>query len=148
MLPRLIRHRQYLPYCFEALFYLTLSKILVLCRPLNTYVAKLGVAQCETLKSDTHAYKYELAAIRLALRVVPAYLPWRSVCLDQALAAQRMLSRRGLQNTLYFGVALSQDRSLLAHAWVRSGDQWIVGYQPHMNYQVVGSYADFGLNGD
>lgn len=143
MLSRLIQHRRYLPYCFEALFYLAISKFWVLFRSSNIYVAKLGVAQCETLKSDTRAHYSQLMAIRLALRVVSAHVPWRSVCLDQAIAAQRMLSRRGLQSTFYFGVARGEDASILAHAWVRSGQQWIVGYQSAMKYHIVNSYAQF-----
>lgn len=143
MLSRMIRYRHYLPYCFEALFYLALSKFWILCRPFNAYTSKLGVTQCETLKSDMQIHEKELTAIRLALRTVSLYLPWHSACLDQALAAQRLLSRRGLPCTFYFGVARGQDYTLLAHAWIRSGNQWIIGYQPEMNYYVVASYATF-----
>ena len=143
VLLKIIRHRHYLPCCFEALIYLVICKLWIICRPFNSYAKKFGVAQCETLKSEMTSRQHELNAIRLALRVVPHYLPWKSVCLDQAMAAQRMVVRRGIQSTLYFGMARVEDQSLMAHAWLRSGNKWIVGYQPNMIYSIVGAYAWF-----
>lgn len=51
-----------------------------------------------------------------------------------------MLKKRQLQYTLYFGIA-KIDQETVAHAWIRSGQHWIVGYQPHIQYAVVGVYA-------
>ena len=141
MLRRIFRHQKYLPYCFEALGYLALCKWLIVCRPFQRYVKNYGVAHCETLQEALPLAKETILAIRLALRVVPVYLPWKSKCLDQAMAAQRMLARRGIQNTLYFGMVKDSHNALLAHAWLRAGQWWVVGYQPTIPYRIVGTYA-------
>ena len=60
----------------------------------------------------------------LALRV----LPWRIVCLPQALAARSMLSRRGIANTLLVGVKRDDPEGTTdLHAWLSIGDHVIIG---------------------
>jgi hypothetical protein len=141
MIRKCIRHWRYLPICFEALYQLLLCKLVVLLIPFARHVKTLGVAQCETLREDLGQKSTDLSAIRCALRVVPPCLPWKSLCLDQAMAAQKMLARRKLQSTLYLGVARGDQEGLIAHAWLRSGKHQIVGYQTAISYTIVGSYA-------
>lgn len=71
-----------------------------------------------------------------AVRAVAARVPWRSVCLDQSLALQRALRRRGLDGRLHYGISAPALGPLGAHAWVvldgrtlLGGDQ-AVGHQP------------------
>jgi hypothetical protein len=143
MLTKLIRHRALLSYCFEALLDLAISKSLILWTPAHRYTKHYGLMHCETLQTTMPLKQTDISRIRQALRIVPRYLPWHSKCLDQAMAAQRMLNRRGLSNTLYFGVMRDQKNDLLAHAWIRCGDQWIVGYDPRQTYTTVATYASF-----
>ena len=143
MLLKLIRHRKKLKYCFEALWDLAICKYLILHKPFQKYATEYGYAHCETLREDMQAADEHIAGIKYALRVVPRYLPWSSKCLDQAMAGQQMLKRRGLQSTLYFGLVKGQESALNAHAWLRCGDRWIIGYQTQVAYTVVGAYACF-----
>ena len=142
MFLKLIHHRRLLPYCFEVLWDLAVCKYLIFFVSFSKYAKNYGYAHCETLRDNMQFACDDINAIRNVVRVVPKFVPWSSKCLDQAMAAQRMLSRRGLQSTLYFGLTREKkDNSLSAHAWLRSGDCWIVGYHPHIYYTVVGTYA-------
>lgn len=59
---------------------------------------------------------------------VARHLPWRPLCLPQALAARAMLHRRGVVCTLHFGIRMeAPDRALRAHAWVTAGPVGVVG---------------------
>ncbi|OGT35222.1 MAG: hypothetical protein A3F11_02130 [Gammaproteobacteria bacterium RIFCSPHIGHO2_12_FULL_37_14] len=141
MLSKIIRHRKLFKYCLEALFDLIICKYLVLYVPFRKYSKKFGYVHCETFHENMQAANDFISAIQCALRLVPPLLPWYSQCLDQAMAAQRMLKRRGLQNTLYFGMKHEQDHSFGAHAWVRCGNRWVVGYHSQIDYIIVCTYA-------
>lgn len=141
MLSKIIRHRHLLKYCFEAIVDLAICKYLILCMPFSKYAKQYGHAHCETLKEEMGFAQYDIDAIRCVLRVVPPLMLWKSKCLDQAMTAQRMLKRRGLQSTLYFGMVKEKDQSLIAHAWLRCGKHWIVGFHPQIQYTIVGTYA-------
>lgn len=65
-------------------------------------------------------------------RLVPAAAggtPWESVCLVQALTAQRMLKRRGIPGVFYLGVMYDADteKKMKAHAWLLSDDIIVTG---------------------
>jgi hypothetical protein len=50
-----------------------------------------------------------------------------SKCYDQALAAKKELNRQRIPSTLLMGVNTSPIDELKAHAWVRCGEQVILG---------------------
>lgn len=64
-------------------------------------------------------------AMAQAQRVVP-----RATCLPQALAAEAMLTRGGLDAELQIGVMKTENGKLLAHAWVVSEGRIVVGDLP------------------
>lgn len=83
-------------------------------------------------KADQNTPSFEALAKRhalirgylLALRL----LPWRIVCLPQALAGRWMLNRRGIANTLSVGVkrdASANETDL--HAWLSVADRVVLG---------------------
>ena len=61
-------------------------------------------------------------AVRTAARYVPG-----ATCLTQALALQAMLTRHGYASSLHIGVEKGPDRAFGAHAWVRCGDEIMIG---------------------
>lgn len=52
--------------------------------------------------------------------------PWQSKCLVRALAAQRLLYRRGMSSTLYLGCGMEEGK-MVAHAWLRCGEIYVTG---------------------
>jgi hypothetical protein len=72
----------------------------------------------------------ELTAARdvgWAVELLAVRGPLRTACLGQALAARRLLQRRGIRSTLTLGLRRQDDGGLGAHAWVRVGGQTITG---------------------
>ena len=68
--------------------------------------------------------------------------PWESVCLTQALAAQRMLKKRGIPGVFYLGVMKDKenDKDVRGHAWSRCDETIITGAKGHEDYTVVSVY--------
>ena len=137
---RLIRHRALLNSCIESLFILTWVKLQLIFLPYSRWGLRHAHFQCETLKYSPDNPD-QIRAIGRAITLVARYLPWHAKCLDQALCAAYMLAFRKLPSTLYFGMLKNAKKEWIAHAWVRTGDQWVVGYDAKNAYTVVGSYA-------
>lgn len=66
-------------------------------------------------------------------------LPWRCACLPQAMAAKRVLARRGYPSTLYLGVR--KDDTLEAHAWLRYGSRIVTGKREMPSFTPISSFA-------
>jgi hypothetical protein len=81
-----------------------------------------------------------------AVRGAAIYTPWESACLVQALAAGRMLQRRRLAWTLYLGAARdqAQPQELLAHAWLRCGQQVLTGESESRRFPVLARFTPAG----
>lgn len=67
-----------------------------------------------------------VASVRRAVRACARRVPWRALCLEQALASHWLLRRRGIAATVHYGVARVDDR-LQAHAWVRTSRMDVIG---------------------
>lgn len=62
------------------------------------------------------------------------HVPFRAVCLPQAMAAQFMLRRRGVMSVMRFGAGRGAEKSLEAHAWLDAAGVEVTGYPvaPHL----------------
>lgn len=86
-----------------------------------------------------------------AVRAASGYTPWRSSCLVQVLAAQRMLQQRLLPGAIYIGASLGEgagaganpetNYGLDAHAWLKCGEAFITGESGHQRYAVVTTFS-------
>jgi hypothetical protein len=56
------------------------------------------------------------------------YVPFRAVCLPQAMAARVMLKRRGVASVIHFGAAKGQEKPFDAHAWLDAAGVEVTGY--------------------
>ncbi len=68
------------------------------------------------------------------------YLPGKTMCFPQAIAAQAMLRRRGISTTLYYGAVTLPTRELKAHVWVQDGTIGVVGYETAKDYHILAQY--------
>ena len=68
-----------------------------------------------------------IRAIVGVVTVAARHTRFRAACLQQALAVQYMLRRRGVETALNFGVSHDADGAIAAHAWVSDGDAVIIG---------------------
>jgi hypothetical protein len=69
-----------------------------------------------------------------AVRASAPWMPFRSVCLQQAMAAHAMLRRRGIASVMHFGAGKSEAKPIDAHAWLDAAGVKVTGYPvaPHM----------------
>jgi transglutaminase superfamily protein len=63
-----------------------------------------------------------------AVTRVARYVPFKAVCLPQAMAARGMLRRRGITSVMHLGVAKGQVKLLDAHAWLEAAGVEVTGY--------------------
>lgn len=65
-------------------------------------------------------------------------LPWRSTCLVQALAGNRMLTRRGIPAVIHLGISKHPENGKLgAHAWLSAGETVLLGGRNLHQYREV-----------
>lgn len=76
-----------------------------------------------TLKTQT----VQVLAIGEAIGVAARHVPWRAVCLQQAVTAKVMLNRRGLSSEFHLGVQLDDKGAIMAHAWLTSDGKVVTG---------------------
>jgi hypothetical protein len=106
----------------EAAIELTRARMEVRLLSDDRLLRRLGVP---AVPSRTEAQGDGASDIGWAVTGMAKRLPGDSTCLAQALAGQRMLSRRRLANELHLGV--SSGKELRAHAWLTSAGSPVVG---------------------
>jgi hypothetical protein len=122
----------------ESLLFLATARLVVRLIPFRVYARLMGRDGDSPLTPAPEA----VHRVSRAIASISGHVPWRSRCLEQALAAKAMLRGRGLSNTLY--LALARDPTIEAHAWVRSGDVCVTGQAEFERYTIVARFADEG----
>jgi hypothetical protein len=126
---------------FEAYFRLGFARLAVLVIPYNKLSRRFGIPMLESLPTVPDNREL-LVKISWAVQSASKYTPWESNCLAQAIAAMKMLRSRGMTSTIYLGMAKGEKEDMGAHAWLRSGDTFVVGAGNSQEYTVVATYAD------
>jgi hypothetical protein len=127
----------------EAVFWLAAMRLAVRMVRMKRVLGWLALSTGETVVRLAPAEAERIAGTVLR---VSAHVPWRSLCLDQAMAAAAMLQRRRLPVTLYLGARRSpQEHSdLQAHAWLRCGDRILTGEGESRRFPAVASFRSPG----
>ena len=123
----------------EATALLVAAGVLIRVRTFSRMARRLGTHMAETPVSAAKPDVAEARRIRWAVRAAAKRLPWKPVCLPQAVAATWMLHRRGIHSTLYLGV--DRATGFDAHAWVRVGRVIVTGAPEHRRFSVVSTFA-------
>jgi len=69
------------------------------------------------------------------------YLPFKAVCLPQAMAARVMLERRGVESVMHFGAARGAEKPLDAHAWLDAAGVEVTGYPVAANFAEIACFV-------
>ena len=76
-----------------------------------------------------------------AVEAAARRMPWRTVCIQQGIAAQRMLRRRGIDAVLHYGIANRPDQTKLeAHVWVTVDGKALIGGAEASGFAPVAAY--------
>lgn len=125
----------------EAFYALGRARLALVLSPFRRVAASMGDVGGESPVSAPPGHDEIARQVGWAVETAARHTPWSSRCLAQALAAWRMLGRRGIAGTVYFGVAKNPDRSFGAHAWLRCGTRFVTGEEPGEQYRVLASFA-------
>lgn len=129
----------------EAGAWLGLARLAARLVPLRWLEPFLGRHQAESPLDDEPAQRHTYRQTAQAILTMSRHVPWECPCLAQAIAAHRMLGRRGIPSTLYFGVRKTEDDpGLEAHAWLRCGRLLFLADPDSAEYAVVGKFASWG----
>ena len=112
----------------------------------RTYVRDLGVMGGNAPAADVRqiALAQEIGHM---IQTVAKAMPFRALCLQQAIAARRMLDRRGIPATVHLGLSGAApqpdaaDVAMAAHAWVQTGQTVITGDEELEKYTVIASFG-------
>ena len=76
-----------------------------------------------------------------AVEAAARRVPWRAVCIQQGIAAQRMLRRRGIDAVLHYGIASRGAAAKLeAHVWVTVEGRPVIGGEEARGFAPVAAY--------
>jgi len=79
--------------------------------------------------ADASAERSQIARqIGWAVTRSARWVPFKAVCLPQAMAAQAMLRRRGVASVMHFGAGRGKEKPLDAHAWLDAAGVEVTGY--------------------
>jgi hypothetical protein len=85
---------------------------------------RIANAGCLADFDQMHIAKEVSWAVTRAAR----YMPFKAACLQQAIAAHRMLRRRSVASVMHFGAGKGDTELLGAHAWLDAVGVEVTGY--------------------
>lgn len=111
-------------------------------RTLARHLGGLGPPQtppdATALSSEARAVVHDIG---WAVAAVAPWMPFRTLCLQQAIAARTMLARRGIASVLHLGIDRSDPTRLEAHAWLHAGGIAVTGYPVDPALAEVGRFV-------
>lgn len=133
----------------EASLLLALARIALLVFPFRVIAARLGVylppdtAQARQALIGTPANAALASDIGWAVTRSARYLPYKPVCLPQAIAGKFMLRRRGVPSVLHFGAAKGDVSAKFfeAHAWLDAAGVEVTGYPVAHNFTEIACFV-------
>lgn len=124
----------------EALIFLAWARILK-SLPFSKVAPSLGDSMVETPLADDPGKTQMLKQISYVVRKLSRLTIWESACMVRAVAALKMLERRGIDSTLYLGTAKDDSGKMIAHAWLRSGSIYLTGFEEMERFTVVAKFG-------
>lgn len=119
----------------EAVAWLLLARVSLLLFSFPRLAQHLGTVVTPTdPRAQRAASGNSTDAARLAAEIgwavtrAARHVPFKAVCLPQAMAARLMLRRRGVDSVLHFGAKIGQAKPIDAHAWLDAAGVKVTGY--------------------
>jgi len=132
----------------EAAFWLLVARVALLVIPFPRLAARIGdfVAPSDdrvtTALQRGSADDAQVAAeIGWATVAAARHVPFKAVCLPQAMAARIMLRHRGVASVLHFGAAKGKEKPIDAHAWLDAAGVEVTGYPVAAHFAEVACFV-------
>lgn len=81
------------------------------------------------------------AQVGWAVTRAARHVPFKAVCLPQAMAAHAMLKRRGIASAVHFGARRSAEKPIDAHAWLDAAGVEVTGYPVDPGMTEIGCFV-------
>lgn len=132
----------------EAVAWLLLARLALifvafslLARGLGTYVPPSDARALQARMKGSPDAARHAEEIGWAVTRAARYVPFKAVCLPQAMAARVMLKRRGVGSVMHFGAAKGKDRPIDAHAWLDAAGVEVTGYPVKKNIAEIACFV-------
>ncbi|MEG3124146.1 lasso peptide biosynthesis B2 protein [Sphingomonas sp. GB1N7] len=132
----------------EAVASMLRARITVLVRPFPKVSARFGTfvpptdPRVAASGADATSEQVRIAKdIGWAVAAAAPFMPFRSVCLQQAMAAHAMLRRRGIASVMHFGASPGDEKPIDAHAWLDAAGVKVTGYPVAKNMPELGCFV-------
>ena len=131
----------------EAVLWLAAARIALIAIPFPVLARRLGqfVPPSDPRVNEAmrrHAREAECAAeIGWAVTRAARYVPFKAVCLPQAMAARVMLKRRGVASVMHFGAAKGAEKPLDTHAWLDAAGVEVTGYPIAAGFSEIACFV-------
>ena len=139
------RHRA---LAIEATIYLWLARMALIfvsfpriARRLGAFVAPTDARALKARESGPPQAAATAKEIGWAVTRAARYMPFKAVCLPQAMAARVMLKRRGIASVMHFGAAAGKDKPFDAHAWLDAAGVEVTGYPVAKGFAEIGCFV-------
>jgi hypothetical protein len=123
----------------EAIVCLAIAGLIIAVVPFRNFGFLAALPVRKLPPADDEARNLLRRQIRWAIVTAARRVPWRALCIQQGLAAQFMLRRRGISSVLYYGAALRKG-DLKAHVWVRDGNIDVIGGEAASRYALLARF--------
>jgi len=136
----------------EAVTGLLLARLALIAVPFPTLARRLGAFVPPSDPRATQARKpgmpdeaHVAREVGWAVTRSARYVPFKAVCLPQAMAARVMLSRRGIASVMHFGAAKNttsdEHKPLDAHAWLDAAGVEVTGYPVAESFSEIACFV-------
>ena len=127
----------------EAFVLLGVMRAAILLFPFRRITALMGLRPCDAPSGAESSMSAIPADIGWAVQAAAARAPWESACLAQSLTGMAMLGRRGINATLYLGVAKDDSgaEAMVAHAWLCCGELILTGAGGVERFSAISSFS-------
>ena len=124
---RFIKYNEHKSITIKAFIYSAFYRFQILYCSKAKMKRKWGIEGTESPAEATiEEYRYA-KKVSYAVNRVCNKTRWESKCLVRALTAQKLLSKKGIQTTMYLGCGLDENKKMIAHAWLRCGRMYVTG---------------------
>lgn len=127
----------------QCIYFLAISKSKIKLLKFQKVAPTLGKINDEARSILTPTEYAQAEKIRLFIMRASRFVPWRSVCMDQAMTGVILLKKKRIPCTLYMGVRKKESgKGLDAHAWVICGEQIVLGGQKSKFYTETARFTN------
>jgi hypothetical protein len=132
----------------EAAFWLMTARLALLLIPFPRLARTLGAfvpptdPRVAAVAAPSTSEQAQIAkSVSWAVTRGAAHVPFKAVCLPQAMAARVMLKRRGVASAMHFGAGPGEDKPLDAHAWLDAAGVKVTGYPVGAQFAEIACFV-------